>query len=138
MLFRSDRVRCLLTSWNHRGIKRIHSGPRLNLWRATTDNDRSWDNAKPWRDARLDAIQHRGCGLEIAEGNAGAIVIRTVVRSGPPALDFAYRCQIDFTIHGDGTVHVNTQGTPEGEWKSPTVPRLGLTMELPLACDQFE
>ena len=133
-----DRPRCVLRSWTHRGAARIVDGPRLNLWRATTDNDRGWDNAKTWRDARLDAIQHRGCGLEVVEVGQGAVGIRTIVRSGPPVLGMAYRCNLDFTIHGDGAVLLETRGEPEGEWKTPTLPRLGWTLRLPRSCAQFE
>ncbi|MEI8064146.1 MAG: glycoside hydrolase family 2 TIM barrel-domain containing protein, partial [Verrucomicrobiota bacterium] len=58
-----DKVRAVLTGWQHDGVALLTTGPRLNFWRATTDNDRaSWGSqqyAKAWQAARLDMLQHR-------------------------------------------------------------------------------
>jgi beta-galactosidase/evolved beta-galactosidase subunit alpha len=129
-----DRVRGVIASWTASGQKLLCAGPRLNFWRATTDNDRGWDNAGAWRKARLYELQHRVDGVEVHELEGNAVRIAAHVRIAPPVLDKAFVCDYTYTIGGDGQVHIEVHGVPQGEMP-PTLPRIGLQMTVPLALD---
>jgi beta-galactosidase/beta-glucuronidase len=148
-----DRVRGMISSWSSQGQKLLSAGPRLNLWRAATDNDRSWDNAAAWRNAYLHLLQHRVDGVEVSELEGGgetpprrmgkmpmprgkAVRIVARVRVAPPVLDKAYLCDYSYTVYGSGEVLLEMHGVPQGEWPA-TLPRIGLQMTVPLALDRF-
>jgi beta-galactosidase len=101
-------------------------GPRLDLWRAPTDNDRGSDHPeeKAWRDAGLHRLQHRVIDVDTSETS---LVVRT--RVAPPGLRFGMFA--DYTWTADGNrLRLQLDVTPDGEWPC-TLPRLGLRMALP-------
>jgi beta-galactosidase len=97
-------------------------GPRLDVWRAPTDNDRESD-ARQWRAAGLHRMQHRVAGVE----HGDALVVHT--RVAPPALGFGLLADYTWTAEGD-RLRLRIDVTPDGEIPSP-LPRLGVTMALP-------
>jgi beta-galactosidase/evolved beta-galactosidase subunit alpha len=133
--FTFDKIRALWTGWEHAGLPLLRTGPRLNLWRATTDNDRSWDNAGPWRKAHLDKLQHRTDSVTLEPGNPARIIAH--VRVAPPVLGWGIDCRYTYTIAGTGIVTLEVTGTPTGDLP-PTWPRLGLQLTLPAALDRVE
>jgi beta-galactosidase/evolved beta-galactosidase subunit alpha len=133
---RFDRLHAVLAAWQANGQKLLHTGPRLNFWRATTDNDRSWDNAKPWRDAGLFRLQHRTDGVEAAVLEDGCVRIVARTRIAPPVLDKAFVCDYTYTIAGDGAVAIEAHGVPRGAWPE-SLPRIGLQMTAPLTLDRI-
>jgi beta-galactosidase len=102
------------------------TGPRLDLWRAPTDNDAGQhaDEAAAWRAAGLHRLQHR-----VASVAAGAdeLVVRT--RVAPPALGFGMRADYRWTSDGE-RLRLRLDVAPEGDWPC-TLPRLGLRMAVP-------
>nr|WP_231114892.1 glycoside hydrolase family 2 TIM barrel-domain containing protein [Lentzea aerocolonigenes] len=100
-------------------------GPRLDLWRAPTDNDRGSDNPeeKAWRDAGLHRLQHRVIEVGVQET---ALVVRT--RVAPPSRGFGMFADYRWTADGD-RLRLQLSVTPDGEWPC-TLPRLGLRMAL--------
>ena len=119
-----------IADWRLQGKSVINAGPRLNFWRATTDNDRSWTNAEPWRKAGLDHMQHRIDGIEIDQVPDGSVKVLVRSRIAPPIHDRCFRCEYTYTVYGDGCINLEVHGVPEGEWPD-TLPRIGLTMSLP-------
>jgi beta-galactosidase/beta-glucuronidase len=129
-----DRVRATIASWEAQGQPLLVAGPRLNFWRATTDNDRSWDNAKPWREAGLYRLQHRVDEVTVESLAAEkAIRIQAKVRIAPPVRAFGFACTYTYTIYGSGDVRLDVHGVPTGSWPETTLPKIGLQMTLPLA-----
>ena len=126
-----DRVRAMISKWTVNGCALVLSGPRLNFWRATTDNDRSWDNAGAWRNAGLEHMSHRTDGVEVKRLDSGAVQIIARVRIAPPSVDRAFACDYTYTISGSGEIALEIHGIPEGDWPD-TLPRIGLTMAVPL------
>ena len=108
-------------------------GPRLDLWRATTDNDRgsASPEATAWADAGLHRLQHRVADVEVGETS---IVVRT--RVAPPARGFGMLADYHWTSDGD-RLRLRVDVTPDGEWPC-TLPRLGLRMALPGDLDAVE
>ncbi|WP_329031927.1 DUF4981 domain-containing protein [Streptomyces sp. NBC_01725] len=104
----------------------VVEGPRLDLWRAPTDNDRGSadpDEAR-WRAAGLHRVQHRLVGVELL---GDALVVRT--RVAPAGHGFGMRA--DYHWSADRRrLRLRLDVEPEGTWPC-TLPRLGLRMTLP-------
>ncbi|MEI8315257.1 MAG: glycoside hydrolase family 2 TIM barrel-domain containing protein [Verrucomicrobiota bacterium] len=137
-----DKIHAVLTGWQHDGVILLQTGPRLNFWRATTDNDRaSWGQqqyAKAWQAARLDMLQHRTDGVTIEQLDAGTVRIVAKTRIAPPVLSIGFECDYTYTITGDGQITIEVHGIPRGTALPPTLPRLGLQLTLPTAFDQVQ
>ncbi|MEU9048806.1 glycoside hydrolase family 2 TIM barrel-domain containing protein [Streptomyces sp. NPDC048384] len=106
------------------------TGLRLDVWRATTDNDdgASWQDDTRygvlWRKLGLHRMQHRLDAVELADD---ALTVRT--RVAPAAAEVGLRTVYRWTSDGTRlklTVSVN----PEGHWTVP-LPRLGVRFGLP-------
>jgi len=126
-----DRVRAVISKWTVNGRDLVLSGPRLNFWRATTDNDRSWDNAGAWRKAGLEHLAHRTDSVEVKRLDSGAVQILARARIAPPSSDRAFACDYTYTVSGSGDITIEVHGVPQGDWPD-TLPKIGLAMSLPL------
>ncbi|EPH46555.1 glycoside hydrolase family 2 TIM barrel-domain containing protein [Streptomyces aurantiacus] len=109
--------------------------PRLDVWRAPTDNDDGapWQPdtryGPRWRELGLDRMQHRLDDVELGGPGADALTVRT--RVAPAARDLALRTVYRWT--SDGTdLRLAVSVTPEGDWELP-LPRLGVRLGLPAA-----
>ena len=111
-----DRIHAVISSWTSNGQSLIKSGPKLNFWRATTDNDRAWDNAKSWRDAGLDVLRHRTDGVEVTQPSPGIVRIVAKTRIAPPIRANGFDCEYVYTILGNGEVLIEVHGVPTGTW----------------------
>jgi beta-galactosidase len=137
-------------------------GPRLNLWRAPTDNDLGWSqrDAAYWKGRGLDRLRHRTVSV-----TPGADGLTVVVRSAAAAVSCGYLTTYRWDSDGDSLrLHVRTE--PVGHWpergddfadamvdpalppeeyaelvrrdKSRSLARIGLDWELPAAFSQVE
>ncbi|HLL33770.1 MAG TPA: glycoside hydrolase family 2 TIM barrel-domain containing protein [Streptomyces sp.] len=105
------------------------TGLRLDVWRATTDND----NGAPWQpDARygllwrklgLHRMRHR---LDGVDSTGEALTVRT--RVAPAASDLGLRTVYHWTSDGE-RLKLAVSVTPEGDWTLP-LPRLGIRFGL--------
>jgi beta-galactosidase len=127
----------------HRGeLRRLGgievAGPRLDMWRAPTDNDRLGEDPDEvkWRGNGLHRLQHRT--IDVKLGNT-ELVVRT--RVAPPSLGFGayvtYRWQANAEAQNNVGLALTVQVEPHGQWPA-TVPRLGLRMRIPSTVDQIE
>ena len=138
-----DKVRAVISSWQHGSSALITSGPRLNFWRATTDNDRlGWgDNgryADKWRQDGLHWLQHRIDSVVVQAIDKNAVRISAKVRIAPPILgDRAFDCEYVYSIYGNGDVVVDTRIIPHGPFFR-SLPRVGLTLGLNKALDRAQ
>ena len=113
--------------------------PRLDLWRAPTENDLpendfafdgDWSRWS-WRRAGLHRLRHRLVDSDFADG---VLTVRT--RVGPAATDFAFAVIYRWTVDGE-SVRLAVEAEPRGEW--PVVlPRVGLRMAVPAALGTVE
>lgn len=132
-----DKIRGVLSGWQQEGVTLLQTGPRLNLWRATTDNDRGWNNAEPWRKPHLDKLQHRTDGVTAEQLAAGTVRVVAKTRVAPPVIGLGFACEYVYTITGDGRIQLEVHGIPHGPLP-PTLPRLGLQLALPGVFDQVQ
>lgn len=106
------------------------TGLRLDVWRATTDNDdgASWQDDTRygvlWRRLGLHRMQHR---LDAVESADDALTVRT--RVAPAAADLGLRTVYRWTSDG-ALLKLTVSVTPEGHWTVP-LPRLGVRFGLP-------
>ncbi|MFJ5214650.1 glycoside hydrolase family 2 TIM barrel-domain containing protein [Streptomyces sp. NPDC088354] len=104
-------------------------GPRLDVWRAPTDNDEGapWQPderyGQLWREAGLHRMRHRVDEVVVEDGG---LTVRT--RVAPAAKGFALRTVYRWTADGD-RLRLEVDVTPEGVWTLP-LPRLGVRLGL--------
>lgn len=113
------------------------TGPRLDVWRAPTDNDNgaSWRPDERygliWRGLGLHRVRHRCDAVETANG---ALTVRT--RVAPAATDLALETVYRWTTDGD-RLSLSVSVTPQGRWTCP-LPRLGVRLGVPAALGDAE
>lgn len=120
-------------------------GPRLDLWRAPTDNDLGRRGpAAAWARLGLHRLQHRLIDVRV-EGDT--LIVASM--SMPAGSDAGMRTDIGWTANGDGGVDVDVTVTPVGRFEAAryrevpgtdaaTVPRIGVRLGLPGGADRFE
>lgn len=123
----------LLSDFTHKGNRLVDRGFKPDFWRATTDNDRP--SVRRFADIRWrDAGAHwRIGGTEVKTLEGGAIrVLFNASLSGVSA-----KCQLVYTVYGDGQVEVAMTCDPGGaKMKGPL--RYGLEMLLPESMNQVQ
>ncbi|GAA5123594.1 glycoside hydrolase family 2 TIM barrel-domain containing protein [Pseudonocardia adelaidensis] len=123
-----DRVRGVLTEVADIPV----DGPRLDAWRAPTDNDRIPHDsaADAWRTIGLHRLRHRVVDVRDEDGG---VVVRT--RSAPAALDAGFLSTMRWAPLAGGGLLLDVSVRPEGDWTGP-IPRLGLAWSLPAELDR--
>ena len=110
-------------------------GPRVDVWRAPTDNDRGmYGDAQlegAWRDLGLHRMLERV--LEVRHA-AAALVVRT--RVAPAASDLGLLATYTWTAVADALA-LTLDVAPDGAWTVP-LPRLGLRLAMPAAFEAVE
>ncbi|MFF5023578.1 glycoside hydrolase family 2 TIM barrel-domain containing protein [Streptomyces collinus] len=105
------------------------TGLRLDVWRATTDNDdgAAWQSdvryGPLWRRLGLHRVRHR---LDAVEPAGDALTVRT--RVAPAARDLGLSTVYRWTSDGE-RVRLTVSVRPEGDWTVP-LPRLGIRFGL--------
>ncbi len=131
-----------LSSLLYRGVELLASGPRLNVWRAPTDNDglKAYPDQPgkllaAWLAAGLDRLELRSSILSLQQLNPQVVqfVVETVAQAeGGPV---AFQQGQSYTIYGSGNILIENH--IEADQTLPPLPRLGLTMQLPAGFEQF-
>lgn len=129
-----DRKQGTISSFVFRGAELLKVGPRLNVWRAPTDNDAP-RMAPKWREAGLDRLEH--VIKDVAVDRIGSQVVRVSVDSRVAAAGYTdgFDCRYIYTIYGSGDVVIDTDVVPGGSL--PPLPRIGLQMTIPGKYDTF-
>ncbi|MYQ98386.1 glycoside hydrolase family 2 TIM barrel-domain containing protein, partial [Streptomyces sp. SID6139] len=106
------------------------TGLRLDVWRATTDNDEgaAWQDdprcGPRWRGLGLHRMRHR---LDAVEAGGDALTVRT--RVAPAGRELGLSTVYRWTADG-GRLRLAVRVVPEGDWTLP-LPRLGIRLGLP-------
>ncbi|MFJ6895885.1 glycoside hydrolase family 2 TIM barrel-domain containing protein [Streptomyces hokutonensis] len=113
------------------------TGLRLDVWRATTDNDdgASWQtdvrHGLLWRKLGLHRMRHRLDGVELSED---ALTVRT--RVAPAAWEIGLATVNRWTSDGS-RLRLTVSVAPEGDWTVP-LPRLGIRFGLDASADRVK
>lgn len=135
-----DKTFASILEWNVDNTRIMNSGPCLNFWRPTTDNDRARQKPPtiwPWQDKYLHLLQQRVAEVRIEQKSASLIVITADVQIAPPRFDIKYNCQYVYSIYGSGDIMLDVNGVPTGEWPE-TLLKIGLVMRLPEYLDEVK
>jgi beta-galactosidase len=104
-------------------------GPRLDVWRAPTDNDEGYHGPEQlgplWRAQGLDRMRHRTLAVE---RDGDTLVVRTRVAAA--ASDLGLITAYTWTAEDDGGLALALEVAPDGEWSFP-LPRLGVRFAVP-------
>ena len=127
-----DRRSGQLVSWTNAGTDLIEEGPRLNVWRAPTDNDVRIK--EKWKLHGLDRLQTRvkDFTVDLIGETAVRVTVETV--HAPVSLTPAIALTTTYTVFGTGDVRVNAKFKPLR--KLPWLPKLGLQLVLPGELDR--
>jgi beta-galactosidase/evolved beta-galactosidase subunit alpha len=130
-----DLIHGTIQHWSHNGHSYLKQGPRLDLWRAPTDNDApTFEPA--WRKAGLHSLQNRIKAVSWQQDTeTGAVTIVVEARIAPPVLAWSIDSTITYQIHSSGDILIDVHGTPHGAFPH-TLPRIGLALTLPSELDQ--
>jgi beta-galactosidase len=102
--------------------------PRLDLWRAPTDNDRGARLHETWEAAGLHRLTHR---VDAVEHGAGLVTRTRVAAAGT---DRGVRVDYDWTPEGNGLL-LTVRVEPAGSWPEP-IARLAVCLTLPPSLDR--
>jgi beta-galactosidase/beta-glucuronidase len=128
-----DTFRGTVGEWEWNGTAMIEDGPRLNIWRAPTDNDIYL--SREWRKYGYDRMQQRVERVEMDAGRESVLFQVHAVLGGYslwPAFDVEYR----FNIFASGELVIDTLVKPLQE-VMPSLPRLGLQLKVPGEFERF-
>ncbi len=127
-----DKFTGSLLAWEYQGEPLLLEGPRLQVWRAPTDND--VHIAKEWRNAAYDRLIPRTDRVALEEGE-GCIRLAVDLTLGGYTSKPDFTCAHRYAFYGSGDVVIETTLTPLREL--PVLPRVGLRLRLPGALDRF-
>ncbi|WP_249313255.1 glycoside hydrolase family 2 TIM barrel-domain containing protein [Lederbergia citrea] len=141
-----NRAYGVINSWKQQGIELLEEGPRLNVWRAPTDNDilgiedefGVQKEEKDWKLHGVHLMQHRVKAVEYdLSPNKDTLTITVNTRFAPPALAWGFDITYTYTITADGTIKINVLSEKTGK-SSRTLPKIGLQMKLKNQFDQVQ
>ncbi|KAI0182232.1 hypothetical protein EV127DRAFT_68977 [Xylaria flabelliformis] len=122
-----------IRSFKKNGTEFLATSPSITFYRAQTDNDFPQDGAD-WRDklVHLATSRTRGSSWGTAEGKEGSeFVVQVQQRFAPPVYSWSIDLDVVYTFQANGTVSIRVKGVPKGESLPRTLPRIGLSFELP-------
>ncbi len=134
-----DAQQGTLKSWRTDERELLEAGPRLDVWRAPTDNDNTlWGDeqaARRWRAAGLDRLEHSVKDVTAERLGPALVRIRMSTHAAAPGVACGLQVTYAYDVYGDGDLLLHTEVVPWGDL--PDLPRLGLQLTLPAACEQM-
>ena len=127
-----DRAAGTLSSWRFMGRELLIGGPKLNVWRAPTDNDaagrRPQSAEKLWRAAGLDRLAHVVRRVEAVQPQVQLVCVTIDSFVCAPDRTAGFDCTYTYHIYGSGHVLLETHIWPGAGL--PHLPRIGVQMQL--------
>jgi len=121
-----------MTQWTYQGVSLVEKAPRLNFWRAPTDNDEA-QYGQEWRSYRLDQLRERLIQFNWEREDQG-LRIEVETRIAPPVIESGFSCRYIYRIAPEGEIKLSLSGRPQGEL--PVLPKIGLQFETPAQFDR--
>ncbi|GAW13689.1 hypothetical protein ANO14919_030780 [Xylariales sp. No.14919] len=122
-----------IQSFKKNGSELLATSPGVTFYRAQTDNDFPQDGTD-WKDKllHLATSQTKSSSWSAANGDDGStFVVEVKQRFAPPVLSWSIDLDITYTFRANGSVSVRVNGVPKGLNLPRTLPRIGLSFELP-------
>jgi beta-galactosidase/beta-glucuronidase len=137
-----DQTAGHLTTFTYQGQPLLVAGPTLNLWRAATDNDgfKLWPDQEDkllfeWLKAGLDKLVWQPERVTVEQPQPQVVRLTTWLVGQAPGCPDEITHQQTTTIYGSGDVII--ENTVEAKLKLTSLPRVGLTMQLPGGFENF-
>ncbi|PAV31157.1 beta-galactosidase subunit alpha [Virgibacillus profundi] len=129
-----NKVTGQMEAWKYEGEDLIKGGPKLEFWRAMTNNDHR--SAGMWKQHGVHWLQHRIDKVEwqLAEDKK-SVTVEVQGRIAPPMIAWGIEVKQSYKISGNGEVSVSVNGKPTDN-APETLPRIGLGLTLPEKLDQ--
>ena len=129
----------VLTSMRAGGRELLRGGPVLDVIRPPTSNETyDWgtDDRRIWHDIGLDALRRTTTSVQ-SSPDPDAAVIRVTERY--EGISIAFDQTLTYRIDRRGTISLRQEVTPSGAGTAalPYLPRVGLSMRVPQAMQQF-
>ena len=140
--YKIDETNGMLTHLGWNGTELIHSAPRLNAWRAATDNDGfKWTLEDPkkalyqWLKVGLNRLNHHydGGGQQRRGNGKSDVVTRHLVKAD--GVDAGFMQTTTYTLYGAQALGIRLEVNTYGEM--PALPRIGLSLALPAGFEKF-
>jgi len=133
-----DATRGNITAWKHAGRPIVNAGPRLQLFRAPTDNDRGFGARyeQEWRKHWLHRLQHRLEAFAWRRVAPALVEVRVHSYVAPPVVETGYTCVYVYRVYGSGDVMLEVHMQPRGP-QPAVLPRVGVELTLPGRCDNI-
>jgi len=128
-----DRRTGALLRWISDGQSLLVNGPRLNLWRAPTDNDHGMANS--WRRRGFDRLTPRANRVCVTQTSSDLVTVEVDVTLGAPIVRPVGTGSYRYTISGNGQVQLETKFVASASCTD--LPRIGLAIDLPGELDRF-
>ncbi|KAI3325810.1 glycoside hydrolase family 2 protein [Xylariaceae sp. AK1471] len=124
-----------IRSFKKNGTELLATSPTVTFYRAPTDNDFPQD-AVDWKQhlLHLATSRTRNTSWGTKDGNDGSeFAVQVQQRYAPPVLAWSIEIDITYTFNASGSVSIRVKGVPKGDNLPRTLPRIGLSFELPSA-----
>jgi beta-galactosidase len=145
MYLEFDKEKGVITSFKMNGTEMIEQGPRINIWRAPTDNDGCFTNlwrrqsgraSHEWIGAGYHQAMLHPDDVKIIQESEDLVVVHVIGSLMTDHNNKLATLQQTYMISGAPSVHLKTLFTPEQE-EIPVLPRLGYEMVLKPGFDQI-
>jgi beta-galactosidase/beta-glucuronidase len=128
-----DPRRGEMIAWQFQGVDLLARGPRINLWRAPTDND--IHIKRDWRAAGLDRLVLRVDTVELEQAVPQVVTLVVGAVLGAKGLPPAFAVRQKYTVDGSGEVLLEAEMEPAS--LQTVLPRVGWQLALPDRFDRF-
>lgn len=130
-----DKQDGTMSRYDYKGQRLMEQGPRINLFRAPTENDyRDSYGYGSWVSAGLNDLQQRVKSYKVAQGAYGPKVLMTLVLQTSKGRVVGEAVQ-EYQVYPDGAVRMAVSMLPTEEVAS--MAKVGLQARMPLHFDQY-
>ncbi|WP_166670856.1 glycoside hydrolase family 2 TIM barrel-domain containing protein [Olivibacter sp. XZL3] len=114
---------------NNQLIEGLKNGFKLNIYRATLDNDRNkdWGQPIPWEEEGYDSLSYVVNDFNINPGNRKSVQVTAAVTASTKS-GYEIRLNLIYTVYGNGVIHVSAFINPDKE--GLPLARIGFTTAL--------
>ncbi len=130
-----DRHTAMLTDWTFHGTGLLASPPRIQLWRAPTDNDRHL--RKEWRAAGYERMQQRINAFDVITEDPDRVELLVRATMGAYSLRVPFRVSYAYAIAQSGMISLRASLDEVLEDELPPLPRFGLEFMMPSGFTEF-
>lgn len=126
-----DKITGTINSLRYREKEFIAKGPKLNIYRAPTDNDRPLTDA--FNEAGYDRLRHYIKNTEVSSVSENSVTVKVISVLALPSFIPSFRIEYIYEIFADGTIKLktNVKTTPhKKDSQLPFLPKMGIQLLL--------